>query len=165
MNLVGAFIATREAMRVFKAQRPSGGAFSKSHLLYYVPAPNYPTSLSQGRIINNGSLSAHVPRPQSFPYACSKHGMTGLTKCTALDGREFGITCTQIDIGNAHTDMGGQHTMGALQPNGTIVPEPSIDVAHVANTIVHIASLPLDVAMLEVNIMFVSFLLPVLCGD
>jgi len=130
VNLVGAFIATREAMRVFKAQRPSGG-----------------------RIINNGSLSAHVPRPQSFPYACSKHGMSGLTKCTALDGREFGITCTQIDIGNAYTNMAGPHTVGTLQPNGTMAPEPTFDVAHVASTIVHIASLPPDVAMLEVNIM------------
>lgn len=88
--------------------------------------------------------------------------MTGLTKCTALDGRDFGITCTQIDIGNAHTNMGGPHTAGALQPNGTIAPEPTFDVAHVASTIVHIASLPPDVAMLEVNIMFVSCRFPVL---
>lgn len=131
----------------------------------------------QGRIINNGSLSAHVPRPHSFPYTCSKHAITGLTKCTALDGRPFDITCTQIDIGeasvssksenrqclmpyitptgNASTAMAGGHTIGAMQPDGSIMPEATFDVEHVASTIVHIASLPPDVTMLEVNIMYV----------
>lgn len=117
VNLAGSFIAAREAMKIFKAQTPQGG-----------------------RIINNGSLAAHVPRPNSLPYTCSKHAISGLTKCIALDGRPFNITCTQIDIGNADTDM----------PQG---PEPTFDVQHVASTIVHIASMPPDVAMLEVNIM------------
>ncbi|KAF9485863.1 NAD(P)-binding protein [Pholiota conissans] len=130
VNLIGCFLTTREAMRVFKSQSPQGG-----------------------RIINNGSLSAHVPRPHSFPYTCSKHAITGLTKCTALDGRSFGITCTQIDIGNAHTDMAKGHIVGAMQADGSVAPEPTMDVEHIANTIVHIASLPPDVAMLEVNIM------------
>jgi len=130
VNLVGSFIAAREAMSVFKAQTPQGG-----------------------RIINNGSLSAHVPRPNFFPYTCSKHGISGLTKCIALDGRPFNITCTQIDIGNALTDMAAGHTVGALQADGRMAPEPTFDVQHVASTIVHIASMPPDVAMLEVNIM------------
>ncbi|TFK40683.1 hypothetical protein BDQ12DRAFT_770473 [Crucibulum laeve] len=130
VNLVGPFLCTREAVRIFKTQSPPGG-----------------------RIINNGSLAAHVPRPHSFPYACSKHAISGLTKCTALDGRAYNITCTQIDIGNAHTDMAAGHTVGALQPDGRVVPEATFDVQHVADTIVHIASLPNDVAMLEVNIM------------
>jgi len=130
VNLVGSFIATREAMKIFKSQTPQGG-----------------------RIINNGSLSAHVPRPNSLPYACSKHAVSGLTKCIALEGRPFNITCTQIDIGNAHTSMAIGATIGALQPDGRTIPEPTMDVAHVANTIVHIASMPPDVAMLEVSIM------------
>ncbi|KAF8967070.1 hypothetical protein BDZ97DRAFT_563853 [Flammula alnicola] len=131
VNLVGSFIATREAVRIFKSQTPQGG-----------------------RIINNGSLSAHVPRPHSAPYTCSKHAITGLTKCTALDGRPYNITCTQIDIGNAHTEMGSDHSkIGALQPDGQLRLEPTFDVEHVASTIVHIASMPPDVAMLEVNIM------------
>ncbi|KAF8158258.1 short-chain dehydrogenase/reductase SDR [Crassisporium funariophilum] len=130
VNLVGCFIASREAMKIFKKQIPQGG-----------------------RIINNGSLAAHVPRPQAFPYTCSKHAISGLNKCIALDGRAFGITSTQIDIGNAHTDMGAGHINGALQPDGRTIPEPTIDVQHIASTILHIASLPPDVAMLEVNIM------------
>ncbi|KDR82654.1 hypothetical protein GALMADRAFT_238107 [Galerina marginata CBS 339.88] len=130
VNLVGSFIAAREAIKIFKSQTPQGG-----------------------RIINNGSLSAHVPRPNSSPYACSKHAISGLTKCIALEGRPFNITCTQIDIGNAHTSMAIGHTVGALQPDGRTIPEPTMDVAHVASTIVHIASMPPDVAMLEVNIM------------
>ncbi|KAF8195492.1 hypothetical protein BJ912DRAFT_144051 [Pholiota molesta] len=125
VNLVGSFITTREAMRIFKSQTPQGG-----------------------RIINNGSLSAHVPRPHSFPYTCSKHAMTGLTKCTALDGRPFNITCTQIDIGNAHTDMASRHPIGAIHLMEQWSPSP-----HSTLSIVHIASLPPDVAMLEVNIM------------
>jgi len=130
VNLVGSFIAAREAMRIFKAQTPQGG-----------------------RIINNGSLSAHVPRPDYIPYTCSKHAISGLTKCIALDGRPFNITCTQIDIGNANTDMAQGHTVGTLQADGRMASEPTIDVQYVASTIVHIASMPPDVAMLEVNIM------------
>jgi len=129
-NLIGAFIAAREAMKVFKSQSPQGG-----------------------RIINNGSLSAHVPRPNASPYTVSKHGMTGLTKSIALEGRAFSITCTQIDIGNAHTDMAAGHTVATLQADGRMQPEPTMNVEHVASTIVHIASMPPDVAMLEVNIM------------
>jgi NAD(P)-dependent dehydrogenase (short-subunit alcohol dehydrogenase family) len=123
-----------------------------------------------GRIINNGSLSAHVPRPESFPYTCSKHAISGLTKCIALEGRPFNITCTQIDIGNfcltyfvilysfccegnAHTAMAQGQTVGALQADGRMAPEPTFDVKYVASTVVHIASMPPDVAMLEVNIM------------
>ncbi|KAF7422936.1 hypothetical protein PC9H_011100 [Pleurotus ostreatus] len=130
VNLVGPFLCTREAFKVFKAQTPAGG-----------------------RIINNGSLSAHVPRPHTFPYACSKHAISGLTKCTALDGRAHNITCTQIDIGNAHTDMVSAQTQGILQPNGAIIPEATFDVKHVADSIVHIAQLPNDVTVLEMNIM------------
>ncbi|KAJ3773796.1 oxidoreductase protein [Lentinula raphanica] len=129
-NLVGPFICTREAVRRFKAQSPPGG-----------------------RIINNGSLSAHVPRPFSYAYTVSKHAMSGLTKCTSLDGRAFNIACTQIDIGNAATDMGGRHAVGALQPDGRMVQEGVLDVQHVARTIVHIASLPPDVTVLDINIM------------
>ncbi|KAF8909003.1 hypothetical protein CPB84DRAFT_1959119 [Gymnopilus junonius] len=129
-NLIGAFIAAREAMKVFKSQSPKGG-----------------------RIINNGSLSAHVPRPNASPYTISKHGMTGLTKSIALEGRAYDITCTQIDIGNAHTTMAAGHTVATLQPDGRMMPEPTMSVEYVASTIVHIASMPPDVAMLEVNIM------------
>ncbi|CAA7261427.1 unnamed protein product [Cyclocybe aegerita] len=131
VNLVGSFLATREAFKIFKSQEPQGG-----------------------KIINNGSLSAHVPRPNSFPYTCSKHAITGLTRSTALDGRPFSITCTQIDIGNALTDMSRGSTVGALQPDGCILEEPTFDAKHVGSTIVHIASLPPDVAMLQVNIMY-----------
>jgi len=130
INLVGSFLCTREAVRIFKSQSPPGG-----------------------RIINNGSISAHVPRPHSSPYTCSKHAMTGLTKSTALDGRAYNITCTQIDIGNAHTDLAARFTQGALQPDGRVIPEPTFDVQHVADTIVHIAGLPNDVTVLELNIM------------
>ncbi|KAJ3747154.1 hypothetical protein DFH05DRAFT_777959 [Lentinula detonsa] len=129
-NLVGPFICTREAVRQFKTQSPPGG-----------------------RIINNGSLSAHVPRPYSYAYTISKHAMNGLTKCTSLDGRAFNITCTQIDIGNAATEMGGRHGVGALQPDGRIIQEGVLDVQHVASTIVHISSLPPDTTILNVNIM------------
>ncbi|KAJ3903581.1 oxidoreductase protein [Lentinula edodes] len=130
INLVAPFICTREAVKKFKAQTPPGG-----------------------RIINNGSLSAHVPRPHSYAYTMSKHAMNGLTKCTSLDGRAFNIACTQIDIGNAATDMGGRHGLGALQPDGRIIQEGVLNVQHVASTIVHIASLPPDVTVLHVNIM------------
>jgi len=131
VNLTGSFLCTREAVKIFKAQSPPGG-----------------------RIINNGSLSAHVPRPNSTPYTCSKHAMTGLTKCTALDGRAHNITCTQIDIGNAHTQMAEAHqSVGALQPDGRIISESTFDVKHVADAIVHIAALPNDVTVLDFKIM------------
>ncbi|KAJ4482038.1 oxidoreductase protein [Lentinula aciculospora] len=130
INLIGPFICTREAVKQFKAQSPPGG-----------------------RIINNGSLSAHVPRPHSHAYTVSKHAISGLTKCTSLDGRAFNIACTQIDIGNASTDMGGRHGLGALQPDGRMIQEGVLDVQHVASTIVHISSLPPDVTVLDVNIM------------
>ncbi|KAF9534503.1 short-chain dehydrogenase/reductase SDR [Crepidotus variabilis] len=129
VNVIGTFLATRQAIRIFKTQEPRGG-----------------------RIINNGSISAHTPRPHTVPYTASKHAITGLTKCTALDGRAFNITCTQIDIGNALTDMATMGS-GALQPDGNVKPEATFDVEHVASTIVHIASLPPDVAVLEVVIM------------
>ncbi|KAF5382709.1 hypothetical protein D9615_002810 [Tricholomella constricta] len=132
VNVIGPFLCTQQAVKIFKAQSPSGG-----------------------RIINNGSLAAHVPRPHSSPYTCSKHAMSGLTKCTALDGRAFNITCTQIDIGNAHTDLAERHTSGALQPDGRMIPEPTFDVQLVADTIVHIANLPNDVTVLEYKIMYV----------
>ncbi|GLB38505.1 putative alcohol dehydrogenase (NAD) activity [Lyophyllum shimeji] len=130
VNLIGPFLCTREAVKVFKAQSPPGG-----------------------RIINNGSLSAHIPRPHSSPYTCSKHAIMGLTKCTSLDGRAHNITCTQIDIGNAHTKMAAGHVEGALQPDGRMVAEPTMDVMHVADSIVHIANLPNDVTVLEYKIM------------
>ncbi|KAG6832011.1 hypothetical protein H0H92_006047 [Tricholoma furcatifolium] len=120
VNLISPFLCTQEAIRIFKAQSPQGG-----------------------RIINNGSLAAHVPRPLASAYTCSKHAITGLTKATALEGR------------NAHTEMGAVHTLGALQPDGRIVPEATFDVQHVADSIVHIASLPNDVTVLQYNIMLV----------
>ncbi|KIJ14097.1 hypothetical protein PAXINDRAFT_135411 [Paxillus involutus ATCC 200175] len=130
VNLVASFLCTREAFKIFKSQTPTGG-----------------------RIINNGSLAAHVPRPHSAAYACSKHAVSGLTKSSAIEGRSFDISVTQIDIGNAHTNMMAGHTLGALQPDGRRVVEPTFDVVHVAQTIVHVASLPNSVTMLEVNIM------------
>jgi NADP-dependent 3-hydroxy acid dehydrogenase YdfG len=98
-----------------------------------------------GRIINNGSISAHVPRPNSAPYTATKHAITGLTKSTSLDGRAFDIACGQIDIGNAATDLTERFgTAGALQPDGTIRQEPTMDVDHVARAVVYMATLPLD---------------------
>ncbi|KAI0718225.1 short-chain dehydrogenase/reductase SDR [Cerioporus squamosus] len=129
VNLVGTFLCTREAVRIFKSQSPQGG-----------------------RIINNGSISAYTPRPHSSPYTSSKHAVLGLTKSTALDGRAFNITCTQIDIGGAHTTM-SPPPQGALQPDGRRIPEAVFDAKHVGETIVHIASLPLDVTVLTFNIM------------
>jgi len=130
VNVTSAVICTREAFKVFKAQNPPGG-----------------------RIINNGSLSAHTPRPHSFPYTISKHAITGLTKTTAMEGRGHGITCTQIDIGNALTDLSFRLSQGALQPNGQTIPEATFDVEHVAQSIVHIASLPTDVTVLDYKIL------------
>jgi len=121
-NLTGIFLCTQRAVGLMKRQKPRGG-----------------------RIINNGSLSASVPRPFSAPYTATKHAVTGLTKSTALDGRAFDITCGQIDIGNAETDLTApMRTTGVLQPDGTIRQEPTIDVEHVARAVVYMASLPLD---------------------
>ncbi|KAJ6612118.1 hypothetical protein B0H10DRAFT_2282384 [Mycena sp. CBHHK59/15] len=130
VNLVGPFLCAREAVRIFKTQSPIGG-----------------------RIINNGSLSAHTPRPLSAPYTASKHAITGLSKSLALDGRAFGITCTQLDIGNAGTRLTTRMTAGVLQPDGRRVPEATFDVAHVAAAVVHIAGLPPDVAVPHLTIM------------
>jgi NAD(P)-dependent dehydrogenase (short-subunit alcohol dehydrogenase family) len=121
-NLTGVFLCTQQAFGLMKRQSPPGG-----------------------RIINNGSLSASVPRPLSAAYTATKHAVTGLTKSTALDGRAFDIACGQIDIGNAETDMAApMRTTGVLQADGTIRQEPTIDVAHVARAVVYMASLPLD---------------------
>ncbi|MBS0445450.1 MAG: SDR family oxidoreductase [Proteobacteria bacterium] len=121
INLTGAFLCTQQAFRLMKKQRPQGG-----------------------RIINNGSISAHAPRPFSAPYTATKHAITGLTKATSLDGRAHDIACGQIDIGNAASEMTERMTTGVPQANGTMMPEPRMDVAHVANAVVHMASLPLD---------------------
>ncbi|HVX79759.1 MAG TPA: SDR family oxidoreductase [Devosiaceae bacterium] len=128
VNIIGSFLCARAAMRVMKAQEPQGG-----------------------RIINNGSVSAYAPRPNQSPYTATKHAITGLTKSITLDGRAFNIACGQIDIGNAATEMSAYMTSGAMQANGTVVPEPRIPSEHIAQTIVHMASLPL-----EANIPFVT---------
>ena len=129
-NISGVFYCTQEAFKIMKAQTPRGG-----------------------RIINNGSVSAHTPRPNSAPYTCSKHAITGLTKATALDGRKYDIACGQIDIGNAVTPLSAQLAKGVLQANGTTAPEPMIDVEHVANAVVHMATLPLDANILSLTVM------------
>ena len=121
VNLTGAFLCTQEAFKIMKDQDPRGG-----------------------RIINNGSISAHVPRPNSAPYTATKHAMTGLTKSTALDGRKYDIACGQIDIGNAETEMTARMKKGVPQANGTIVAEPTMDVANVSRAVVYMAGLPLD---------------------
>ena len=120
-NLTGAFLCAQEAIRLMKSQDPRGG-----------------------RIINNGSLSAYVPRPNSTPYTATKHAISGLTKCISLDGRKFDIACGQLDIGNAATEMTERMKGGVLQANGTTLVEPRMDVQHVANAVVYMASLPLD---------------------
>ena len=120
-NLTGSFLCTQEAVRIMKAQDPRGG-----------------------RIINNGSISAHVPRPNSAPYAATKHAITGLTKSTALDGRPFDIACGQIDIGNAGTPMTARMAEGVAQPSGSTEVEPTMDVQHVADAVLYMANLPLD---------------------
>jgi NAD(P)-dependent dehydrogenase (short-subunit alcohol dehydrogenase family) len=127
-NLNGAFYCTREAFGMMRRQKPRGG-----------------------RIINNGSISAYVPRPFSAPYTATKHAIAGLTRSTSLDGRAYDIACGQIDIGNAATEMTERMTGGVLQADGSTRPEPRMDVAHVASTVVHMASLPLDA-----NIQFVT---------
>ena len=130
VNLTGAFLCTREAFRVMKSQNPRGG-----------------------RIINNGSISAYVPRPFSAPYTASKHAITGLTRSTALDGRQYDIACGQIDIGNAETEMTEKMKGGILQANGSIAVEPTFDVHEVARAIVYMASLPLDANVLFMTVM------------
>jgi NAD(P)-dependent dehydrogenase (short-subunit alcohol dehydrogenase family) len=121
VNLTGAFLCTQQAFRLMKHQNPRGG-----------------------RIINNGSISAHTPRPNSAPYTATKHAITGLTKSTSLDGRPFDIACGQIDIGNASTPLTARFTTGVPQANGQVATEPVIDVAHVARAVVYMAGLPLD---------------------
>jgi NAD(P)-dependent dehydrogenase (short-subunit alcohol dehydrogenase family) len=129
-NLNGAFFCTQEAFKIMKDQDPRGG-----------------------RIINNGSISAHVPRPNSAPYTATKHAISGLTKATSLDGRKYDIACGQIDIGNALTDMTSSSSSGQLQPDGSMRPEPRMDVEHVAQAIVFMASLPLETNVQTITIM------------
>ena len=121
INLTGVFLCTREAFALMRRQSPQGG-----------------------RIINNGSISAQAPRPGSAPYTATKHAVTGLTKSTSLDGRPFNIACSQIDIGNAATDMTARMKDGVPQANGSLAAEPTMDVRHVADSVVFMASLPLD---------------------
>jgi NAD(P)-dependent dehydrogenase (short-subunit alcohol dehydrogenase family) len=128
VNLTGAFLCTQEAFRLMKAQDPRGG-----------------------RIINNGSISAHAPRPNSAPYTATKHAITGLTRSTSLDGRAFDIACGQIDIGNAATDMTERMKEGVPQADGSMAVEPRMDVRHVARTVALMAGMPLDA-----NIQFVT---------
>ena len=130
VNLTGAFLCTREAFAVMKAQSPRGG-----------------------RIINNGSISAHAPRPNSAPYTATKHAITGLTKSAALDGRKYDIACGQIDIGNAATEMTRRMKDGVPQADGTIAVEPTMDVEHVARAVVYMAGLPLDANVQFMTIM------------
>jgi NAD(P)-dependent dehydrogenase (short-subunit alcohol dehydrogenase family) len=129
-NLTGAFLCTQEAFKIMKSQEPRGG-----------------------RIINNGSISAHAPRPNSVPYTATKHAITGLTKSTALDGRKYDIACGQIDIGNALTEMAAVMTRGVPQANGSVAAEPVMDVQHVARAVLHMANLPLDTNVLFMTIM------------
>lgn len=128
VNLTGTFLCMREAIRIMKEQTPRGG-----------------------RIINNGSISAHAPRPFSAPYTATKHGILGLTKCGSLDLRRYDIACCQIDIGNAATEITARMANGVLQANGTVAPEPLMDVRHVADAVLYMASLPL-----EANVQFLT---------
>ena len=129
-SLTGAFLCTQEAFKIMKAQQPRGG-----------------------RIINNGSISAHAPRPNSAPYTAAKHAITGLTKSTALDGRKYDIACGQIDIGNAATEMTAKMKRGVRQADGSIAVEPTMDVDHVARAVVYMASLPLDANVPTLTVM------------
>ena len=129
-NLTGTFLCSQRAIALMKAQSPAGG-----------------------RIINNGSISAHTPRPNSAPYTATKHAITGLTKSIALDGRPFGITCGQIDIGNAATPMTERMTAGVLQPDGSVQPEPRMDTDDVARAIAYMASLPPEANVLTMTVM------------
>ena len=128
VNLTGAFLCAQEAIRMMKAQQPRGG-----------------------RIINNGSISAHAPRPNSAPYTATKHAITGLTKSISLDGRNFDIACGQIDIGNAATELTERMAAGIIQPNGSTMVEPRMDLKHVADAVVYMANLPL-----EANVQFLT---------
>ncbi|MGH6718561.1 MAG: SDR family oxidoreductase, partial [Alphaproteobacteria bacterium] len=130
VNLTGAFLCTQQAFRLMKRQDPRGG-----------------------RIINNGSISAHAPRPNSAPYTATKHAITGLTKATALDGRKYDIACGQIDIGNAATPMTKRMAAGVPQADGSTRGEPTMDVAHVGDAIVYMASLPADANVLTMTVM------------
>lgn len=130
VNLTGAFFCIQQAFRLMKDQDPRGG-----------------------RIINNGSVSAHAPRPHSSPYTASKHAITGLTRSTALDGRRHDIACGQIDIGNALTEMAARMTEGVPQANGDVAVEPVMDVQHVADAVLHMAGLPLDANVLFMTVM------------
>jgi NAD(P)-dependent dehydrogenase (short-subunit alcohol dehydrogenase family) len=130
VNLNGAFLCSREAFRIMRRQDPPGG-----------------------RIINNGSISAHTPRPRSLAYTATKHAITGLTKATALDGRPYGIACGQIDIGNAATDMTAAMTDGVLQADGTLRPEPRMAAEDVARAVVYMASLPLEANVATMTVM------------
>jgi NAD(P)-dependent dehydrogenase (short-subunit alcohol dehydrogenase family) len=129
-NLTGSFLCTQEAIRIMKSQTPRGG-----------------------RIINNGSISAHTPRPLSAPYTATKHAITGLTKSTSLDGRAYDIACGQVDIGNAATPMTERMTAGVLQPDGSLKPEPRMDPKHVGDAVVYMASLPLDANVQFITVM------------
>jgi len=128
VNLTGAFLCAQEAIKIMKEQQPRGG-----------------------RIINNGSISAHAPRPNSAPYTATKHGMTGLTKCISLDGRKYDIACGQIDIGNAVTEMTERMAHGVAQPDGTRAVEARMDIRHVAEAVLYMANLPL-----EANVQFMT---------
>jgi NAD(P)-dependent dehydrogenase (short-subunit alcohol dehydrogenase family) len=130
VNLTGAFLCAQEAIRIMKAQQPRGG-----------------------RIINNGSLSAYVPRPNSAPYTATKHAITGLTKSISLDMRDYDIACSQIDIGNAITEMSERMAAGVRQANGTTMVEPRMDVRHVADAVVYMAKLPLDANVQFITVM------------
>ena len=130
VNLTGAFLCAQEAIKIMKEQRPRGG-----------------------RIINNGSVSAQVPRPHSAPYTATKHAMTGLTKCVALDCRKYDIACGQIDIGNAVTERTEKMLSGVPQASGTTMVEPRMDVRHVADAVLYMANLPLDANVLSMNVM------------
>jgi NAD(P)-dependent dehydrogenase (short-subunit alcohol dehydrogenase family) len=129
-NLTGPFLCTQEAFKIMKSQDPRGG-----------------------RIINNGSISASAPRPNSAPYTATKHAISGLTKSTALDGRKYDIACGQIDIGNALTEATARMPQGVPQPNGTIAAEPVMDVQHVARAVLYMASLPLEANVLFMTVM------------
>ena len=130
INLTGSFICTQEAFKIMKEQDPMGG-----------------------RIINNGSISADRPRPNSAPYTATKHALTGLTKSTSLDGRKYNIACGQIDIGNASTDMTARMSQGVPQPNGTVIPEPRMPVESVSEAVLYMANLPLEANVLFMTVM------------
>jgi len=129
VNLTASFLCAQEAIRHFKQQQPRGG-----------------------RIVNNGSISAHAPRPNSIAYTSTKHAITGLTKCIALDGRKHNIACGQLDVGNADTNMGGRMKAGVPQANGQVAPEPVFDPVHCGSAIRYMASLPLDTNILTMTI-------------